>query len=366
MTGKKCIFEVIPCKEKERWNRIVRSFPHWDIYYLNEYAHSFEIHGDGEALLIYFEQSEKGTDKADCRLCIVVMKKDIAKDERFAGLVSEGMWYDLETPYGYGGFLLQGNFEENASIAFDNHMQEYANENKIVSLFARFYPIYRNEILHEKLQNSQIKYLKDTIYIDTTIEENIMLHMDSKNRNMVRKAIRNGVTIFHDKGEHLEDFIRIYEVTMDNDHATDYYYFRREYYEYLIAAMKENIEFFYSVYEGKIIGASIFFYNEEYMHYHLSGMYAAYRSLAATNLLLYEAACWAHDKGIRLIHLGGGIEADDSLFGFKKQFNKEGRLPFYVGRTIYDTSAYRELLVLRKQTDDSFDMENGFMIQYRK
>ena len=36
---------------------------------------------------------------------------------------------------------------------------------------------------------------------------------------------------------------------MDHDHATSYYYFKREYYEYLIEHMKEQLEIFYSVYE---------------------------------------------------------------------------------------------------------------------
>ena len=191
--------------------------------------------------------------------------------------------------------------------------------------------------VYAELTDSKTRYLRDTIYIDTTDKENIMVNMDSKNRNMVRKAIRNGVTICHDKGEHLDEFIRIYEATMAHDHAAPYYYFEREYYEYLIEHMGEHVEFFYSVYEGKYIGAAMFFYNGEYMHYHLSGMYVQYRSTAA-----------------------------DSLFGFKKQFNKNGRLPFYVGRTIFDEQSYRELLRLRKEKDNSFDMENGFMIQYRR
>ena len=40
--------EVIRCEEKERWNNIIKSFKNWDIYYLNEYAHSLELHGDGK------------------------------------------------------------------------------------------------------------------------------------------------------------------------------------------------------------------------------------------------------------------------------------------------------------------------------
>ena len=39
--------EIITIEDKDKWNEIVKSFPHWDVYYLNEYAKSFGIHGDG-------------------------------------------------------------------------------------------------------------------------------------------------------------------------------------------------------------------------------------------------------------------------------------------------------------------------------
>lgn len=275
MTESDVIFEVVSSKENSRWNEIVRSYLHWDIYYLNEYARSFEIHGDGEAFLISFQWTGSGQDdidkaeqaenvmnsqdllkQASCRLCYVVMKKDIGTDEKFADLLPADCWYDLETPYGYGGFLLQGTFTKEACRAFVTKMSAYAEENRIVSQFVRFYPVYHNETYYERMQDSAICYLRDTIYIDTTDKENIMANMDSKNRNMVRKAIKSGVTICHDKGEHLDDFIRIYESTMDHDHATSYYYFKREYYEYLIEHMKEQLEIFYSVYEGNYIGAA--------------------------------------------------------------------------------------------------------------
>ena len=39
------------------------------------------------------------------------------------------------------------------------------------------------------------RYLRDTIYMDTASPELILANMDSKNRNMVRKAQRSGVTV---------------------------------------------------------------------------------------------------------------------------------------------------------------------------
>ena len=65
------IMDIIQLEEKERWNNIVKSFPDWDIYYLNEYARSFQLHGDGTPILIYHQEN-------DAKLCYVMMQEDIS------------------------------------------------------------------------------------------------------------------------------------------------------------------------------------------------------------------------------------------------------------------------------------------------
>jgi lipid II:glycine glycyltransferase (peptidoglycan interpeptide bridge formation enzyme) len=102
------------------------------------------------------------------------------------------------------------------------------------------------------------------------------------------------------------------------------------------------------------------------MHYHLSGTLLEYRNLASANLLLYEASCWAANRGIGLLHLGGGLEEDDNLFGFKKQFNKNGYADFYIGKTIFVPDRYEELLDIREKNNACFDRNNSRMIQYRR
>ena len=42
-------------------------------------------------------------DKA--KFCYVVLKQDIAKDPGFAGQLENNTYFDLQTPYGYGGPL---------------------------------------------------------------------------------------------------------------------------------------------------------------------------------------------------------------------------------------------------------------------
>ena len=46
---------VFSRNQKEQWDQIVKSFAHYDVYYLNGYAQPFFDHGDGEPLLLYYE-----------------------------------------------------------------------------------------------------------------------------------------------------------------------------------------------------------------------------------------------------------------------------------------------------------------------
>lgn len=72
--------ELISLKEKEKWNNLVMEFPQWDIYYLNEYAHSLQLHGDGIPYLIYHE-------KDGARLCYVMMQNDISEFAPLSGVI---------------------------------------------------------------------------------------------------------------------------------------------------------------------------------------------------------------------------------------------------------------------------------------
>ena len=342
--------------DKEEWNACVKSFVNWDIYYLYEYAYSFMLHGDGDIYLIYFENFND-------RFCYVVMKNDIADFGCFSSILDKRQYYDWETPYGYGGPLCDHPISVESEQLFKSEIGQYCRKHNIISQFIRFHPLLKNyEVLPEVIET---RYLRDTIFIDTSAIDLIMKNMDSKNRNMVRKAQKSNVEIVKASISEFQDFLSMYNETMERNGAGDYYIFKRDYFEFL-SRMEDNVFIFYAMREGRPISGSIMFYNDKYLHYHLSGSFAQYRRYSPGNLLLYDAACWASQKGIKQFHLGGGMAPDDKLFGFKKQFNKNGRVPFVVGRTIFSKAGYDELLKRRKETDPLFDPENSYMIQYRR
>ncbi len=350
------MLNVYTIKDRDKWNDIVKSFRNWDVYYLYEYAHSFMIHGDGEPLLIDYADEES-------HVCYVVMQSDIASSGKFENLLEKNTYFDWETPYGYGGPLSDSMVSEKSQNLFLAELSEYCKENGVVSQFVRFHPVLGNDKLVPKV--IEPRYLRDTIYIDTSSEALIMQNMDTKNRNMVRKAVKNGVTIEERPVEDYKDFISMYEQTMLRDNADEYYMFDDEYFKSQ-SQLSEYASLFYAVRNGRRISGAIMYYNNRFMHYHLSGTFAEERSYSPGNLLLYEAACRASKMGISKFHLGGGIEPDDSLFSFKKKFNKNGRLQFVVGRTIFNENGYEDLMKLRKQADEKFDIHNNRMIQYRR
>ena len=290
------------------------------------------------------------------------MKSDISYSPKFNDLLPKGKYYDLETPYGYGGPLSDKPVPENSQKRFLEDICQYADQNGIVSQFVRFHPLLMN---HETATLIfETRYLHDTIYIDTESPDLIMKNMDSKNRNMIRKAAKSGVTIERQSIDQYNKFIPIYLETMEKDNADDYYFFGEEYFNAQLK-LKDNSCIFFALFGGHPIAAAIMYYNDKFIHYHLAGTITEFRKYAPSNLLLYETACWASEQGIKKFHLGGGMVQDDNLFGFKKQFNKNGRLPFVIGKTVFDHEKYQELLTIRKKFNPEFNINNGRMIQYR-
>lgn len=352
------MIELIKYNEPARWNDIVNSYEKRDVYYSCEYAVSFMKNEEGIPYLLNYEGN-------GCRLCYPIVEKDIADFPVFKNSIKHGIYFDWNTPYGYGGPLADvKEFTDEQQENFKKELYKLAEERSVVTQFLRFHPLLQNQsVCKDVIENI---YIKDTIFIDLDASEDLMLQMDTKNRNLIRKAIKNDIIIKHDNGEYIDRFMEIYDTTMDRDNARSFYYFPRSYYEYMRDNMSSETEYFYAFKDGTMVAASIFFYGGQSMHYHLSANLVEYRTFAPTNLILYEAANWGRKKGMKALHLGGGVGVEDSLFHFKKQFNKNGRIGFYIGRNIFMPGKYKELLDIRQQVNPAFDTNNSYYIQYRK
>lgn len=347
------MLKVYNIEQNEEWDKTVKSFKDYDTYWLSGYVKAFAIHGDGEPLLFYYE-------KNDTRGINVVFKRDIAKDKRFAGELPSNVYYDFVTPYGYGGWIIEGEDNESVFSAYE----DWTQKNGIISEFVRFHPMIKN---HKKCGDYyQVIQLGEVVHMDLSSPEVIWENIPSKNRNMIRKAIKNDVVIYNGRyPEIYRTFKEIYDGTMDKDNADSYYYFEKEFYESILNDLPENAEVFYAVKDGVVIAASIMIFANGMMNYHLSGSLREYSSLAATNLLLYKAALWGCANGYKSLYLGGGVgSGEDSLFKFKRAFYRGELNHFYIGKKIYNQEKYDELVKIRLKDSPEVE-EAGFFPQYR-
>lgn len=329
--------------DSECWDRLIRSFRDYDVYWLSGYVRAFQLHGDGEPLLYYCEDG-------DTRGVNVVMKRDIADDKHFQGKLERGKVFDYATPYGYGGWLIEG---ENTDALFEAY-SERMKEEGIVCEFVRFHPIVKN---HEACRSFyDVVQLGEVVHMDLQTPSAIWENLSSKNRNVIRKAIKNGVRVNNGRSPQIyRQFRAIYDETMDRDEAAPYYYFGEAFYRSLCEDLPQNAQVFYAEKDGVILAASVMLSVNGRMNYHLSGSLREYGSLAPTNLLLYEAALWGCTNGCKSLYLGGGVGSQaDSLFRFKRAFYRGELNRFYIGKKVFNAAQYNELLRMREPVDSGF------------
>ena len=352
------MFRIIDFNHREEWDDIVRGFPQYDVYYLSGYQQAFHLHGDGDPILVYYGSDElKG--------CCVFFLRDISKLEWTNGEIRPGEMYDVVTPYGYGGWIFEGNTEKEIISVFWKQYVDFMKQQHIVDAFTRWCPWLANQ---EVLRGfSGIVDLGMTIHINTESEDVIFQNIKSKDRATIRKDKKNGVEVIHsDNPDLFDDFIRIYNATMRKDNALEYYYFSSSFYKSIANDLKGNWQMFYAVWEGKIIAMSIMLMDNNRIHYHLSGSVLEYRNLNATNLILYETAKYGAAHGYQLFHLGGGVgSGEDPLYKFKKSFNKNGDRQFSISKDCFDSTAYNQLVQLRKNNDKGFNESSSFFPLYR-
>lgn len=172
-------------------------------------------------------------------------------------------YYDLITPYGYSGFYYQNqeNYEEFLPI-----FREEAKKRNYLTEVVR-----QNPYINININNYNLICEKELFSVETNnFEDYYKNKLDGKKRNMYKKGEKLSLIfkITDITNKNFKEFLNLYNFTMDKLNADKYYYFNKEYYEKIknmnyikIAYVKEN---------EKIIGVSLIFFYNNFIHYHLS------------------------------------------------------------------------------------------------
>lgn len=342
----------INVEEQSHWNEVVRSFANYDVFYLNEYVSAFmnEDKRNGKPVLLYYEN-------ADERAINVVFKRDVSDDPKFEGIIESGAYYDLISPYGYGGFMgVISDYDE-----LNRVYNAYCIENHYVCEFVRF----------ELLTDYHAHYDGETETRTHNVVRDLGMPIDDmwmdfkqKVRKNVKHATKCGLQIIiENTDEHLDDFLRIYYSTMDRSNAENDYYFSKAFFE-TINGMRDNIMYFHVLHEGKIISTELVIFGAENVYSYLGGTDREYFDLRPNDFLKYEIIKWAKEKGLKNFVLGGGYGADDGIFQYKTCLAPRGIVEFFIGRKIFDRVSYDKLVVLRAN-DFPECVTSRFFPQYR-
>ena len=208
-------------------------------------------------------------------------------------------------------------------------------------------------------------------------EQELLIRVDKKVRDGMEVIFENIwnvedhiLSLFNVAGcvfdkEMFEEFLNIYKETMTRDNAKDYYYFNEEFFNDIKLNMNNNAIIVTAYLNDTAIDSVLIIYNGDNAHYHLGGTLNNYMDLGAHNYVLYEAALLSLKKGFKNFHLGGGYGGDNSpLLRFKKNFNKNGGLDFYIGKKIYNQEKYDELVKIKESIKGS-KIEDNFFPKYR-
>lgn len=306
-----------------------------DIYFEKNYGNLYEKMENGTSVTFEYNSSI-GT------VHHMFIKREIPLS------VNGEIYFDLVTPYGYGGPIIT-EYKEGCKSelvkGFENDFQKYCIDNKIVSEFVRFHPIIGNAI--DFKETYKIDHIRNTVGTNLLdFDDPIQSEFSKSCRKNIRNALKENISYkITENPTDVCGFKRIYYSTMNRNNADDYYYFDDKYFEKCIELFSDNLLLVEAIYHGQTIAMGFYFIYDKTIHIHLSGTLSEFLYLSPAYILRYAVTEWGKENGYELIHHGGGRTNDpeDSLYLFKKQFGKNTEFKYHTGKRIWNKKVYSEL-----------------------
>jgi len=249
-------------------------------------------------------------------------------------------YFDIESVYGYSGFLSNSKSLNFLNVAWKNFEIDAKHKNIVCGL-VRFNPFLEN---HKLIKNSNFEVLKEKkiIFIDLKKDiQKIIKDFSSDNKNKINKIKKFNITVsdYYTK-EDLEEFGLFYIKRMEEVKAKEMYFFNQDYFRNFLL-LKNHYTVFKVKYENINIGMSLVIHYHKIAHYHLSASDKNYFKYAPNNILRYFAIKFFKEKNYDILNFGGGVSSDedDRLLAFKSRFSKEFK-HFYIGKFIFNQEIY--------------------------
>jgi len=325
-----------------RWDELVACCPKSDVYYRASYVLAAAELEHSQPLGLIISSSNR-------RYFLPLLLRPITSpDGQF--------WSDASTPYGYGGVFCPSLESELAfpdAVDFFQSLRAWCVTRRLVSCILRSHPLLAQDWLFAQapdLDFVSIKRRSQTVALSLQRWDDTRqfpLGMSKGRRSDLALARRNlrvtwGVLSGQaDSFEAFRVFRSLYESSMRRIDASEFFHFPWSYYERL-SSLGPDVGVGIAWHGDCAVGGAVFIAGSTNAHYHLSGSDETGRKYKASTLLVVEGAKWARQRGCSVLHLGGGMRANDSLMGFKRSFGGEHH-PFGYVILIADRERYNSM-----------------------
>jgi Acetyltransferase (GNAT) domain len=343
-----------------RWLEVLKNLRH-DIYHLPTY---FEIEANRsntkpEAIVI--------TENGNCLFVPYLLRDchDILNPNQGNG------FFDVLSPYGYPGFLLDTSAAGVADFA-NFALQEAKDVLKsrgVCTAFFRMHPILSDRFDQFFAPGTFVEN-GETVSINLNLSEtDLWRHTRKGHQSTINRGKRLELVVrVVPFADHIDEFLSIYNETMDRVTASASYYFGYEYFDGLLQ-LGHQIHLGVVELDHQIICASLFFECDGIVQAHLGGTRDAFLPYSPFNLLLHQMRLWAKERGNKFLHLGGGVggSKEDRLYIFKSGFSRQ-RHQFKTARFIIDAEKHQYLVHARAEflgLPPHRLIESGFFPAYR-
>ncbi len=314
-----------------------------------------------------YEKIENGRcEKYEFRNSLGSVHHQFIKREIPLALKEGGPYYDLITPYGYGGPVLEpidGADKKELAKAFFSDFGQYCQRENIVSEFIRFHPVLKNVTDFEGFYDTV--FMRNTIQTRLTATDDPLISEYSPSvRKYIRKALQKGVEYrVLMNPDNLDKFRDLYLQTMSRNKAEDYYYFDEAYFDDCLQLLGAELVVVEVIWKDTVVAMSLNFASEGILHVHLTGSLEQYHDLYTPIILQYALLRWGMANDFKLIHHGGGRtnDPDDKLYLYKKKYGRVEELEFHIGKKVWNSEIYELLCKEAGLTE-----ETSFFPAYRQ
>lgn len=279
----------------------------------------------------------------------------------------EAGWWDLTTPYGYGGAYTWGD-ESLEGRDFLEQLESWARGARVVTGFLRL-SLFEDQRL--EIPGPRVERMTNVVRSLDLDDEALWSDYAHKVRKNVKRARKHELVVeFDETGAGLDDFLQIYLGTMKRREAANSFYFERRFFERVIEELPGSFVFVHvRAPDRRVVSTELVLLSARTAYSFLGGTREEAFAMRPNDLLKHETIRWLRESGRDAFVLGGGYGADDGIYRYKKAFAPHGDRVFSTQSLVLDRSGFDRLMTTRERWENDqgrpWSPAEGFFPPYR-